>query len=68
MKTDNDFGNSIISSPPSRRELNIFGKFLLGGGCEVFRLQGRTGSSMGTQKSRGAEDFNEFYKNAIEKF
>ena len=45
-----------------------FRKFSVRGGWEIFGLQGRTGSSRGTPKSRGAEDFDEFYKNVIEKF
>ena len=67
-KTDNDVGNSIVSNPPRCGGAVIFGNFLLGGGWEIFGLQGRTGSSRGTPKSRGAEDFDEFYKNVIEKF
>ena len=46
----------------------IFGNFPLGGGWEIFGIQGGAGPLGGAPKSRGAEDFDEFCKNVIEKF
>ena len=40
----------------------IFGNFPLGGGWEIFGLQG------GATPLGGAEDFDKFCKNVIEKF